>query len=94
MLPILVDIDMDAMCFLSVNQSLTLENYDDISFSTYFQETLKIHNSLNGFLFDRDLENYQVDEFLLSLRYRSEFFGEAVGDDNDMRDSQAHFAAL
>jgi hypothetical protein len=81
LIPFLVDKENNAMCFITVNRK---ENPLSLSkpaqFSTSLQETLKIHNSVNSFLFD---EHFQADvrPFSIVSRYRQEYFHETDGGD-------------
>jgi hypothetical protein len=91
-IPFLVDQDNNIMCFITSKQKQLISRYfssdhnhdhnDNIEFSTYFQETLKIHDSVNSLLFDSSGEEEQenfLSNYFLSIRYRQEYFNEIQG---------------
>lgn len=77
------------MCFITVNHPdilLIMEKERegrvlDPLFSTYFQETLKIHETVNNFLFNEYYENNRLADYSLIMRYRQEYFEENPGED-------------
>jgi transcriptional regulator of heat shock response len=97
-IPFLVDQSNNMMCFITSKQKQLISRYfssdhnhdrnDIVEFSSYFQETLKIHDSVHSLLFDSSGEE-EKDNFLssyfLTVRYRQEYFNEIQG--NDARNS-------
>jgi hypothetical protein len=79
LIPFLVDKGNNVMCFITVSRKeKPLSRSKTAQFSVPLQETLKIHNSVNSFLFD---EHFQADVTAFSIvsRYRQEYFHETDG---------------
>lgn len=83
------------MCFVSYNQPQLLERYGQSTvFTSYFQETLKIHDSVMNFIFDEYYEENEFLNYFLVIRYRPEFFHESFDNPNQHQRSIEYYQQL
>lgn len=81
MIPFLVDEENTLLCYISVDYRRSDVAYQDPLYRIYFQETLKIHESITNFIFDESFNLDRVHEYSLTGRYRQEYFRETDGGD-------------
>lgn len=82
LIPFLIDQLENIMCFIVYNPE-KFEGFsnDQAQFKAYFQEALKVHDSVSNFIFDQNYESELFLNFQLVARYRQEFFNEKPYED-------------